>query len=236
MTTQMLRFSLWTALLGLILIGTTNTASAQFNPVFEQSVTSSTLPTWMGADTERGMALGKIGSDTHVFVVSRKSGLFVQYLDPATGALVGTLNTTGVSGGTFALNDAGTTSDGVVIASNLTSTLTTSAFKVYAWTNKTDAPATIINYAGGTDAVRLGDKITVTGSTADGTAKVWAASATGGIGKVYVWGMSDGVWVNDPTVITLSDYITGGSAGVGVLPGGAFYFSANGIPVKKYAE
>lgn len=235
MTTQMLRFSLWTALLGLILIGATNTASAQFNPVFEQSVTSSTLPTWMGADTERGMALGKIGSDTHVFVVSRKSGLFVQYLDPATGALVGTLNTTGVSGGTFALNDAGTTSDGVVIASNLTSTLTTSAFKVYAWTNKTDAPATIINYAGGTDAVRLGDKITVTGSTADGTAKVWAASATGGIGKVYVWGMSGGVWVNDPTVITLSDNITGGSAGVGVLPGGAFYFSANGIPVKKYA-
>ena len=96
MTTQMLRFSLWTALLGLILIGATNTASAQFNPVFEQSVTSSTLPTWMGADTERGMALGKIGSYTHVFVVSRKSGLFVQYLDPATGALVGTLNTTGV--------------------------------------------------------------------------------------------------------------------------------------------
>lgn len=235
MTSRLLRFSLWTALLALFLIGATNTASAQFNTVWEQSVTSTTLPTWFGADTERGLAFGKIGSDTHVFVVSRKSGLFVQYLDPATGALGGSLNTTGVTGGTFALNDAGTTSDGVVISSNLTTNVTTSAFKAYAWTNKTDAPATIINYVGGTDAVRLGDKITVTGSVADGSAKVWAASATAGIGKVYVWGMSGGVWVNEPTVITLSDNITGGSAGVGVLPGGAFYFSANGIPVKKYA-
>lgn len=234
MTTRLLRFNLWTALLALFLIGATNTASAQFNTVWEQSVTSTTLPTWFGADTERGMAFGKIGSETHVFVVSRKSGLFVQYLDPATGALGGSLNTTGVTGGTFPLNDAGTTTDGVVIASNMTTNLTTSAFKAYAWTNKTDAPATIINYVGGTDAVRLGDKITVTGSVADGTAKVWAASATAGIGKVYVWGMAGGVWVNEPTVITLSDNVTGGSAGVGVLPGGAFYFSSNGSAVKKY--
>jgi hypothetical protein len=234
MTTRLLRFNLLTALFSIILIGAVNTATAQFNTVWQQSVATSDLPAWFGTDLERGMAYGNIGEDTHVFVVSRKSGLFVQYLDPATGALGGSLNTTDVSGGTFALNDVGTTSDGVVMASNMTINVTTSAFKVYAWTNKTDAPVAVINYVGGTDAVRLGDKITVTGSVADGTAKVWAASATSGIGKVYVWSMAGGVWVNEPTAISLSDNATGGSAGVGVLPDGTFYFSSNGSAVKKY--
>ncbi len=231
---RMLRIAtgLWTcAFLALAFTGTVN---AQFDSVWQQSVAETTLPTYFGADTERGAAFGKLGNTEYVFVVSRKAGLFVQYVNPTTGALIGSLPTTGVTGGVFALNDGGTTTDGVFIAANMTTSLSTSAFKAYAWTSTTGDPVNIINYAGGTEALRVGDKVTVTGSVAAGTAKIWAASSSVA-GRVVVWGMAGGVWVNEPTIITLSDNAFGGSAGVGILPNGDFYWSANGTSLKKYS-
>lgn len=231
---RMLRIAtgLWTC--AILALAFTGTVQAQFDTVWQQSVATTNLPTYFGADTERGAAFGKLGDTEYVFVVSRNAGLFVRYVNSTTGELLGSLPTTGVSGGTFALNDGGSTDDGVFIASNLTTNLSTAAFKAYAWTSTTGDPATIINYTGGTEALRIGDKITVTGSVADGTAKIWAAS--GAIaGRVAVWGMADGAWVNEPTIITLSDNAFGGSAGVGILPNGDFYWSSNGTALKKYS-
>lgn len=231
---RMLRIAtgLWTcAFLALAFTGTVN---AQFDTVWQQSVAETTLPTYFGADTERGGAFGKLGDDEYVFVVSRNAGIFVRYVNPTTGELVGTLPSTGVAGGTFPINDGGATEDGVFIAGNLTINLTTSAFKAYAWTSTTGDPVNIINYAGGAEALRLGDKITVTGSVANGTAKIWAASGSVA-GRVAVWGMADGAWVNEPTIITLSDNAFGASAGVGVLPNGDFYWSSGGNALKKYS-
>ena len=208
--------------------------------MWQRSVATSNLPTWFGTDTERGLAFGKTSDATEaindrVFVVSRSGGvLSVRILDAATGNDVGTLNTTGISGGTFPLNDIGVTSDGKIIGANLTTNASTSAFKFYKWDNEASAPDTLFSYLG--DAVRLGDKFTVLGDYSAGTAEIWAASATTGQHKVYKWTMTGGVFNPVPQVINCSDALTTGigSAAVGPLPNGDFYWNANGQNARKY--
>lgn len=208
--------------------------------LWQRSVATTNLPTWFGTDTERGLAFGKTSDvieaiNDRVFVVSRSGGvLSVRILDAATGNDVGTLNTTGISGGTFALNDIGVTSDGKIIGANLTTNASTSAFKFYKWDNEASAPDTLFSYLG--DAVRLGDKFTVLGDYSAGTAEIWAASATTGQHKVYKWTMTGGVFNPVPQVIICSDALTTGigSAAVGPLPNGEFYWNANGQNARKY--
>src|SRR5438094_3293292 len=79
------------------------------------------------ANNERGLAFG----NGHVYLVSRTGGNFVRILDPLTGADLGSLNTTGITGGTFAVNAAVTGSDGEIYVANLTTQSTTSPLKVY---------------------------------------------------------------------------------------------------------
>src|SRR6266567_4376942 len=58
--------------------------------------------TFLGtANNERGIAFG----NGHVYLVSRNGGNFIRILDPLTGADLGSLNNTGISGGTFAVNN-----------------------------------------------------------------------------------------------------------------------------------
>jgi hypothetical protein len=208
-------------------------------PLWQRAVSSSNLPTWFGTDTERGLAYGKTLDATEalndrVFVVSRNTGTFVRILDANTGNDVGTLNTTGISGGTFALNDIGVTLDGKIIGCNLTTNASTSAFKLYIWNTEASAPDTLFSYLG--DAVRLGDKFTVVGDYSAGTAEIWAASSTTGQHKVYKWTMSGGVFNPAPQIISCSDALTTGigSAAVCPLPNGDFYWNANGQNARKY--
>uniref|UniRef100_A0A7V3E878 Secretion system C-terminal sorting domain-containing protein n=1 Tax=Ignavibacterium album TaxID=591197 RepID=A0A7V3E878_9BACT len=208
-------------------------------PIWQRTVATTNLPTWFGTDTERGLAFGKTSDGTEavndrVFVVSRSGGVFVRILDAATGNDVGTLNTTGISGGTFALNDIGVTEDGKIIGANLTTNASLTAFKFYIWNNETSVPDTLFTYLG--DAVRLGDKFTVVGNYSAGTAEIWAASATTGQHKVYKWTMSGGLFNPVPQVIQCSDNLTSAisNAAVGPLPNGDFYWNANGQNARKY--
>src|SRR5438477_11178989 len=76
------------------------------------------------ANNERGLAYG----NGHVYLVSRAGGTNVRILDSASGADLGALNVTGVSGGTFAVNNAGVADDGAIYVANLTIQSTTSPF------------------------------------------------------------------------------------------------------------
>ena len=49
------------------------------------------------ANNERGIAFG----NGHLYLVSRNGGNNIRVLDPVTGADLGALNNTGISGGTF---------------------------------------------------------------------------------------------------------------------------------------
>jgi hypothetical protein len=190
---------------------------------------SSDLPDWFAGDTERGMAYGN-GS---VYVVSRNAGANVRVLSAADGTDTGLLDVTGVEGGLFPLNAVDVSDDGFIFAANMTLNASTAPFKFYHWSANDAAPVAVTTTV--TDAVRLGDKFTVTGSVANGTAQVWAASATAANAKVYVWTMNGGTFNTVPVVISLSDNITGGAAAVEPLVDGSFWMSYNGSGVKKYA-
>jgi hypothetical protein len=115
-------------------------------------------------NTERGLAYG----NGHVYLVSRASvggnAVNVRILDQSTGADLGGLNTTGVSGGTFAVSAAAVGGDGAIYVANLTTQSTTSPFKVYKWA--TEGAVASVAYSGdaGLAGSRAGDSFAGIGS------------------------------------------------------------------------
>jgi hypothetical protein len=106
----------------------------------------------------------------------------VAIINGTTGIVTGTLNTTGVSGGTLALMGAGVSSDGAIYVPNLSSgtTPSNSPFKIYKWTgeNDTNAPTIAfsqVNPATTTGGWRFGDAFDVYGS---GTAATFASAGS----------------------------------------------------------
>ena len=150
-------------------------------PIFSQAAVIAPLATFGGGDgwlapgeggytflgtvnNERGLAYG----NGHVYLVSRFGGNNVRILDPLTGADLGGLNVTGISGGTFAVNMAGTSSDGSIYVGNLTTAMSATApYKVYKWANEAAAPTTVISSATVLAGSRLGDDMAMidTGGT-----------------------------------------------------------------------
>ena len=65
--------------------------------------------------TERGFA---IGTD-HIYIASRNGGTRVMMIDKADGSYVGELNTEGMTGGVFAINDVEVSDDGQILAAPL---------------------------------------------------------------------------------------------------------------------
>src|ERR1051325_3594445 len=124
--------------------------------------------TFLGtANNERGLAYG----NGHVYLVSRAGGNNVRILDSSTGADLGGLNVTGISGGTFAVNMAEASSDGSIYVADLTTNLGSvspaAPYKIYKWANEAAAPTTVINNATVLAGSRLGDDLALidTGST-----------------------------------------------------------------------
>ena len=117
-------------------------------------------------NTERGLAFG----NGHVYLVSRAnvsgSTVNVRLLNPLTGADVGGLNTTGISGGTFPINTIAVGGDGVIYVNNLTTAdASGSPFKVYSWATEISAPVVAYNDSGLLLAgARIGDSFAATGS------------------------------------------------------------------------
>ncbi|MHC1737811.1 MAG: choice-of-anchor J domain-containing protein [Ignavibacteriaceae bacterium] len=210
-----------------------------YNTIWQRSSANGNLPSWFGSHLERGLAYGNtlpgIEGNDRVYVVSRTGGTFVKILDAANGNDLGNLSTTGITGGTYNLNDVEVTKDGKILAANLTLNASTDTFRVYMWDTESSLPVPAIKYLGA-DAVRLGDKITVVGDYSLGTAVLYAASATSGQMKVYKFTMSGGVFNPVPEVIVLSDNAAGTptSASIAPLPNGDFYWKATGFSVKKY--
>jgi hypothetical protein len=184
-------------------------------------------PAWFSstASTERGIAYGVVGGKERVYAVSRNGGLSVQVMRASDGADVTTLSTSGISGGVYGLNDIEASSDGKLFAANLTTDASQSAFKVYRWDSESDTPTAVVSYSG--SALRLGDHITVTGSTADNSIEIWAPAS--GSNKVVRFSTSNngqsftastitvGSMGSTPSVGAFSQYFFLSSAGVGAV-------------------
>ncbi len=213
-----------------------------YSTLWQKSSAQGTLPSWFGSNTERGFAYGKVndGSNNMVdrlFVVSRSAGNMVRVVNAATGDDAGTLTMDAIiSGGLIVINDIEVTNDGKILASNVVgSTVTAQDWKVYMWDNLTSTPVLAMTYVVPpvTPNTRLGDKFRVTGNFYNNTAVIWAADAANA--KVYKFSMSGGAFNPVPEIITLSNGAFGGSASVGPLPDGSFYYNAAGKNVMKYS-
>ncbi|MDX9748043.1 MAG: DUF4623 domain-containing protein [Paludibacter sp.] len=207
--------------------------------VWEMSATLSTNPAYIGTSNNvRGMAVGTFENEKVVVIPTREGGNAVKLLLAADGTEWKNLNVTGIAGGTFAISDAGVTTDGKILVANMVNAAA-AVFKVYRWDNSTDAPTVAISYT--LDAAhRIGDHITVKGSTADGTAKVYAMSTALVATKATLFRfdmVSDGnggyVFSNTPTVITNQISATGGYNSVDMLPDNAYLYKYNGSQIMK---
>ena len=209
-------------------------SSAQISTIWQRSAATSSLPTWFSAtgNTERGLAYGLVNGNHRVYVVSRNVTPSIRILNALTGADVDTLKTIGITGGTFPINDVEVSSNGVIYACNLTTNASASNFKVYRYTTEADTPFVVIDYQA-TSAARLGDKFTVTGSTADNSVTIWAASAN--TAELYKFTTTNNGASFTATVIPVGG-LTGtsfGSASVGPFSN-FFYWNAGGFTPRKY--
>src|ERR1043165_8240521 len=112
--------------------------------------------TFLGTgNNERGLAYG----NGHVYLVSRSGGTNVRILNSATGADLGSLDVTGVSGGTFAVSAAAAGGDGAIYVANLTTQSTTSPFKIYKWATEASTPTVAYTGDAGLPGSRVGDDL-----------------------------------------------------------------------------
>jgi len=205
---------------------------AQFETIWENSAANSTLPTWFSASasTERGFTVGVVDGNERVFVASRNGGSFIYIVDATDGSDVGQLDMTGVSGGTFAINDVDVSADGEIYACNLTTGGLTSAFKVYRWANESAQPEVVIEST--TFDGRYGDKFTVKGSKADNSLKIMAAN--GSAGNFVIYSTADNGASFTGAQVIMSDNAAGSSPSVDMIPSLGYLYNGNGTGLKYY--
>ncbi len=207
--------------------------------VWENSATLSKLPAYIGTSNNvRGMGVGTFEGEKVVVIPTREGGTAVKLLKASDGTEWKNLDVTGISGGTFAISDAGVTTDGKILVCNMVNSAA-SVFKVYRWDNSTDAPTVAISYTLPA-AHRIGDHITVKGSITNGTAKVYAFSTALVNSKATLFRfdmVSDGnggyVFDNTPTIITDQVAATGGYNSVDLMPDGKYIYKYNGSQMLK---
>jgi hypothetical protein len=146
-------------------------------------------------NNERGVALNT--TNGHLYLVSRSGGTNVRILDGTTGAELGSLDVTGVSGGTFAVNQVAVGGDGAIYVGNLTTNSTTSPYKVYKWANEAAAPTVAYSGDAGLPGSRAGDSLAGIGSGA-------ATKLAAGFGSAPAVAGNNGYSIVDPTAGTAS--------------------------------
>ncbi|MFY0698113.1 MAG: SusE domain-containing protein [Balneola sp.] len=228
----------------LLITGITFSVQAQeLNTVWERTSRTGApepLPSWFTVGSVRGMAYGSFDGNNRVYVADRANST-IRVMDAATGADV-TLTTafdlSGVSGGTFALNQVEVSDDGAIFLSNLTTNASTSPFHLYWWTSEGGAYSDSLSITTST-AQRLGDKFTVVGSLADNTIEVWVPAASTDPGIVYVLTTADqgATWSTETITLSGSNVVVGSSSDVAPLGLGRtsdFYIGGNSSAPARY--
>jgi len=215
-------------------------ADPTWTRVWENSATMGTNPAYFGTTNSsvRGMGVGTFEGEKVVVIPTREGGNAVKVLKASDGTEWKSLNVTGISGGAIVISDAAVTADGKIFVTNVVNAAA-SVFKVYRWDNSTDAPTVAISYTL-TAAHRLGDHITVKGSTADGSAKVYAMSTALVSTKATLFRfdmVSDGnggyIFNNTPTIITDQIAATGGYNSIDLMADNKYVYKYNGSQIIK---
>ncbi len=205
----------------------------QFTTDWCYSAANGSSVSWMNPanDYTRNMAL----KDGKLYVVQRdpdNSKCYIRIVDAYTGALKGTLPSTGVAADAYQFASVANMG-GTIVACNLAYGAT-SALKVYSWSSDSATPSLILQT---TDhGARAGDLMCATGTINNG--KLYFASNTGYAGQVIVYSIVNGQ-LSSSSVITLKDasgnaYDLGGGYAVievKVLNDGTIWaVGKNGVP------
>lgn len=144
---------------------------------------SSGCPIITNARTERGLAYNPVTGN--LVLVSRANvagvGNNIRILSGSTGADLGGLDPSGITGGTFPINMCAVADDGSIYVANLavfnSTTNPTPLFKIYRWNDEVTGATTppLVVFSGTPGAQRIGDSFAVTGGT--GTAPLQFAAA-----------------------------------------------------------
>ncbi len=207
---------------------------SQVTTLWEKSSATATKPYWDTGSLTRGISYGYVGGNNLFFVVTRHAdlgGKQIIYYNALTGDSLGQLDNTGIVGGVAIVNDVEVSSNGKIFVSNMTTSASADAFKVYMYDSLSAAPVVVISYNAA--AYRLGDKFTVTGSTADNSIVIWAANAAT-TGEVLKFTTTDNGVTFTPTTVNIGTLVSFSSAAVGPLPNGDFYFNAHGMFPQKF--
>lgn len=162
------------------------------------------------------------GTPVNLVLVNNKGTHAVYAYDGASGNLVTSVNSNGLSGGNFTLNKLGVTSAGQLIGANLTTSIAAGSVKIYTWPDWSQTPTTSYSSATGDALVttlsgkRIGDSFAMTGS-GTGTLLLFTI---GGSNAFVLFSTTDGTTFN-PTVLTVSSGLP--ATGSGVQIGYAFY-------------
>lgn len=209
---------------------------SQVTTLWEKSVTAGTKPSWDAGSLTRGISYGLVGGNNLFFVVSRSAaigGKQIIYYNALTGDSLGQLDNTGIVGGVAIVNDVEVSTDGKIFVSNMTTNASADAFKVYRYDSLLAVPVAVITY--NSAVMRLGDKITVTGSTTDNSIVIWAANAAA-TGEIVKFTTTDNGVTFTPAIVNIGTLVSFASASVGPLPGGDFYFNAHGMNAQKFTS
>jgi hypothetical protein len=206
-----------------------------YTNVWEKSKVKSNYPKYLDStgNNTRALSYGKVGGNDRLFICTRNISASVIVLNAATGDSVGKLDVTGVTGGTYALSDVEVSSDGVVYSCNLSlGSGSDTMFTVYKWSTETSTPVKAISYRA---TFRLGDKLTVVGSTTDNSIIIYVAAAS--TNKLVRFTTTDNGATFTPEVVTLSNGNSGGSPSVGPVSLGAnsdFYVKSVGKNLYRF--
>jgi hypothetical protein len=159
-------------------------------------------------------------------------GKQIIYYNALTGDSLGQLDNTGIVGGVAIVNDVEVSNDGKIFVSNMTTNASADAFKVYRYDSLSAAPVVVISY--NATAERLGDKFTVTGSTADNSIIIWAADANASSGLVHKFITTDNGITFTSSTVDIGAPASASSAAIGPLSGESFYWNSHGNNASKY--
>ena len=176
------------------------------------------IPQLGTANNERGFAYNPVTNN--LVLVSRTGGTNVRVLDGISGADLGGLNVTGITGGTLAVNMAGVADDGSIYVANLATSIP-GPLKVYKWdsealgltTGGNLPPSVAFNASAG--VTRAGDSFAVHGGSGGNPIQFAAAGSNNVSASNFAVGALDGTntvtaYLSVPgTVTTSNDYRLG---------------------------
>ena len=177
-------------------VAVTGKCAIKFNEVWNYSELSGKTPSgtnWASDFTAiRNIAFG----NGKLYTVNASAGT-ITVIDAQTGTKIKDLDTTGISGGTFALMDAEVV-DGKLVATNL-STASALLAKAYVWDTDDSAPREILNTTQLGGCTRLGDCMAFEGTLTNGAILFLSG------GTIVKYAVTNGVASSIPTTITVSD-------------------------------